>query len=54
MHDVPFFLYICIVFLRIHIIGTVKSLGGTATFGINKVDKVVVVKIGNDSIKVQL
>lgn len=35
-------------------LGTAKSFGGTAIFGINKEDKVVVVKIGNDSIKVQL
>ena len=35
-------------------LGTTKSFGGTAIFGINKADKVVVVKIGNDSIKVQL
>ena len=31
-----------------------KAVNGIATFGINKADKVVVVKIGNDSIKVQL
>ena len=31
-----------------------KSVNGTAIFNINNVDKLVVVKVGNDSIKVQL
>lgn len=35
-------------------IGTTKSIDGSATFNINKADKVIVVKVGNDSIKVLL
>ena len=31
-----------------------KAVNGTATFNINKKGKIVVVKVGNDSIKVQL
>ncbi|MBQ6032666.1 MAG: leucine-rich repeat domain-containing protein [Prevotella sp.] len=35
-------------------IGNSQSVDGTATFCINKTEKVIVVKIGNESIKVQL
>ncbi len=35
-------------------IGNSHSVNGTVTFSINKAEKVIVVKVGNDSIKVQL
>lgn len=35
-------------------LGSARSVDGTVTFNINKDDKVIVVKVGNDSIKVQL
>ena len=35
-------------------LGTAKSIDGTAVFNINSIDKVIVVKVGNDSVKVQL
>ena len=36
------------------LLGTSKSVGGTAIFGINKTDKYIVVKIGDDAIKVHI
>ena len=36
------------------LLGVVKSVNGTATFNINNTDKVVVIKVGNSSMKVQL
>ena len=35
-------------------LGNTKATSGTATFNVNKADEVVIVKIGNESIKVQL
>ena len=35
-------------------LGSAKSVNGIATFNINRADKVVLLKIGNDAIKVQL